>query len=460
VSRVLIIDDDRPLRLAVARALTREGHTVLEAGDGDEGLALVVGEAPDLVLLDLDMPRVHGLEVLRRVRADDGPPVVVMTSLTDAKVAQEADRLGAERFIVKPLDMADLVRVVQRIGQDAQRESELQALRARQAHDEIVGTSQAMRVLGETLSSLEDVDVSAILLTGESGTGKDLVARAIHARGRRRTEPLIEVDCAALPETLIESILFGHERGAFTDARTQKRGLFEVAGHGTVFLDEVGEIPLTMQARLLRALESRRVKRVGGTVDVPIHATVIAATNRRLDQLVAEGLFRSDLYYRLNVFPIALPALRERSEDIAPLAEHFVRVLAPRVGRPEVPLSPEALAALARYRWPGNVRELRNVIERALILTRGPRIELSALPAEVQGPGTPLPSSGGFQLPAEGLDLEALERDLLRQALERTGGNRTRAGRLLGISRHALAYRLKQLEAEGIVPDAGADADD
>jgi two-component system C4-dicarboxylate transport response regulator DctD len=199
VSRVLLIDDDRPLRLTVGRALAREGHTVLEAGDGEEGLALVTSELPDLVLLDLDMPRLHGLEVLRRVRADDGPPVVVMTSMTDPKMAQEADRLGAERFIVKPLDIADLLRVVRRTIDEAQRTSELQALRARQTHDEIVGSSSSMRMLGETLASLEDVDVSAILLTGESGTGKDLVARAIHARGRRRAEPFIEIDCAAMP---------------------------------------------------------------------------------------------------------------------------------------------------------------------------------------------------------------------------------------------------------------------
>lgn len=443
--RVLIVDDDQVLRGAIRDVLVAHRHIVDEAGDGEQALARIAETSPDIVLLDLELPRLHGLEVLRRVRASNGPPVIVMTMLTDVAPAIEAEKLGAVTYIVKPLDFDELVLHVERLRDQIYESQELLHLRSKKAWDQIVGASPPMTQLFEVLRELAPIDVSTILVCGESGTGKDVVARALHNGGVRAGAPFIEVDCAALPETLFESTLFGHERGAFTDAKTMKRGLFEIAGAGTIFLDEIGEIPPAAQAKLLRSLENRRFKRVGGVTDIPLSAAVVAATNRDLQKEVAAGRFREDLYFRLNVFPIALPPLRQRGDDVVLLAEHFVRTLGPRIGRKDVSLSDDTLAALRAYAWPGNVRELKNTIERALILTRGATIERSVLPGELQHhSGVMLQRKQRFLLPEEGVDLEELERDLLQQALARAQGNRTQAAKLLGISRHALAYRMKQ----------------
>ncbi len=441
--RVLVVDDDSVMRRVVTDTLRKRGHTVSEVSDGEQALACLHDDAPDVVVLDLELPKVHGLDVLRR-RPAGGPGVVVMTMLTDVAPAVEAEKLGALGYIIKPIDLDELVLVVERAGSTLQQEHELQHLRER-AYPELIGNSPAMRALVDTLRELSTIDVSTILITGESGTGKDVVARSLHQGGLRTREPYIEVDCAALPETLFESTLFGHERGAFTDAKTMRRGLFEVAAGGTVFLDEIGEISLASQAKLLRALENRRFKRVGGTSDITLSAAVVAATNRDLAKEVQASRFREDLYFRLNVFPIHLPPLRERPGDALALANHFVRVLSPKIGRKVTHIADDAQRAFSSYSWPGNVRELKNVIERALILTKGAIIERQSLPAEVQGI-VPLQKKHRFLLPEGGVNLDEIERDLLQQALERTDGNRSHAAKLLGISRHALLYRLKQME--------------
>lgn len=446
--RILIVDDDDVLRAAVRAVLVARRHLVEEAADGEEALKRIAESPPDVILLDLELPRLHGLEVLRRVRAANGPPVIVMTVLTDAAFATEAEALGVVTYIAKPIDVDALIVHVEALRDQIHEAQELRHLREQKSYRQIVGASPPMTALFDVLRELAPIDVSTILLAGESGTGKDVVAHALHSGGVRARAPFIEVDCAALPETLFESTLFGHERGAFTDAKTMKRGLFEIAGAGTIFLDEIGEVPLAAQAKLLRSLENRRFKRVGGVVDIPLAAAIVAATNRDLVKEVAAGRFREDLWFRLNVFPIALPPLRLRGDDMLLLAEHFVRTLSPRIGRRNVQLSADTKAALLAYAWPGNVRELKNAIERALILTKTAVIERSVLPGELQAAPTQLGTRHRFLLPEEGVDLEELERDLMQQAMTRAQGNRTQAAKYLGISRHALAYRLKQLRLE------------
>ena len=446
--RVLVVDDDPLLRATIRDALVAWRHIVDEASDGEQALVCIAEAPPDVILLTLEPPPSCGLEVLRRVRQIGGPPVIVMTTLTDVVHAIAAEKLGAVSYLVKPLDVDELVLHVERLRVQILENQELQHLRGQKSYEQIVGASPPMTALFDVLRELAPIDVSTILVCGESGTGKDVVARALHSGGVRADAPFIEVDCAALPETLFESILFGHERGAFTDAKAMKRGLFEIAGSGTIFLDEIGEVPLAAQAKLLRSLENRRFKRVGGITDISLGAAIVAATNRDLAKEVAAGRFREDLWFRLNVFPIALPPLRLRGDDILLLAEHFVRTLSPRIGRKDVVLSDETRAALLAYSWPGNVRELKNTIERALILTKTSVIERSVLPRELQASGVVLQSPlYRFLLPDEGVDLEALERDLLQQAMTRAAGNRSQAARWLGISRHALAYRLKQMSA-------------
>ena len=327
---------------------------------------------------------------------------------------------------------------------------EVQYLRARErgGYEEIIGASRVMSRLFETLQRIEKIDAPTVLIQGESGTGKDLVARAIHARGPRRAKPYTEIDCTALPEPLMESELFGHEKGAFTDARATKRGLFEVSAGGVLFLDEIGELPLTMQAKLLRALENRKFRRVGGVADINLDAAIITATNRNLKDEVKAGRFREDLYFRLHVVPIEVPALRERPDDIPLLVTHFVERFSRAFGRPVSGTTAAAMNLLQRYPWPGNVRELRNVIERTVILLPGERIEAGDLPVELrfQSPSKITPGKCPFTLPEDGVDLESVERGLVEQALARTGGNRTAAAKLLGLNRYSIRYRMDKFK--------------
>ena len=354
---------------------------------------------------------------------------------------------AAEEFMRDDKPIPPKFSFVAKVLESNRLENEVRVLRGvrQEGYGKIIGRSAAMRRLFKTLERLETVEAPTVMLSGESGTGKDLIATAIHARGPRKDGPMMEVDCASLPENLIESELFGHERGAFTDAKTLKRGRFEVARGGSIFLDEIGEMPLTLQAKLLRALENKRFKRVGGVVDIPLDAGIIVATNRDLGAEVKAGRFREDLYFRLDVIRIEVPSLRERKEDLPLLVDHFVERFNKEFRREVRGVSEEAMKLLSAYSWPGNVRELRNVIERIVILEADDVIRADHLPAEIRYARVGQVDVP-FVLPEGGVDLEAVERSLLYQAMERTEGNQSAAARLLGLTRYQLRYRLEKHE--------------
>ncbi len=450
-STILVCDDEELIRWSLREYLEAEGYSVVEARDGVECLERVASDAPDLLVVDLKMPRMGGMQVLQQLSTDGSDlPVIVITAHGAIDLALQATRLGAGAYLSKPFDLREVGLAIRQVLKAHRLESEVRYLRGRKAgaYGKILGSSRPMQRLFETLSRLESVDAPTVLITGSSGTGKDLIANAIHENGPRREGPIMEVDCASLPDQLIESELFGHERGAFTDARTMKRGLFEVAKGGTIFLDEISETSLGTQAKLLRALESRRFKRVGGTADIHLDAGVVAATNRDLEGEVEAGRFRQDLFYRLNVIRIDVPPLRERTGDIPTLVEHFLARFNAKFGRHVQGVSDDAMMRLQAYDWPGNVRELRNVLERAVIMEADEMLLGTHLPRELGLAGMAASvgehGQGSFVLPAEGIDLDELERSLLRQAVDRTDGNQSAAARMLGISRYALRYRLEK----------------
>jgi two-component system response regulator AtoC len=452
---ILVCDDEELIRWSLRQHLQSEGYRVLEAEDGQACLEVAMKNAPDLIISDLKMPRMDGMEMLRRLReADNDLPVIVITAHGDVNSAMEATRLGARAYVNKPFDLREVGHAVGKVLQAHRLEQEVRYLRRRQmSYGRLLGESPAMRRLYETLGRLEEVDAPTVLLIGESGTGKDLIAQSIHERGPRRRGPFMEVDCTSLPEQLIESELFGHEKGSFTDARATKRGMFEVARGGTIFLDEIGEMALATQAKLLRALENRKFRRVGGVATIPLDAGIVAATNRDLGGEVQKGRFREDLFFRLNVIRIDVPPLRERREDLPLLVDHFVQRFNQDFRREIKGVSEEALDLMQRYRWPGNVRELRNVVERIVILEPTDVIQARHLPPEIRySQGASQATSGPFILPEEGVDLEELERNLIQQALDRTSNNQSASARLLGISRYALRYRMEKhglLQKEG-----------
>jgi two-component system NtrC family response regulator len=446
---VLVCDDEELIRWSLCEYLQQEGYLTVEASNGKECVEAVRNHAPTLVLMDLKMPVMDGLTALRTLREQDNDlPVVMITAHGGVDSAIEATRLGAADYIAKPFDLREVGLIIRRSISAWQMRREVHYLRDRDrgGYGEIVGNSPTMQRVFETLRRLENVDAPTVLIQGESGSGKDVVARTIHSRGPRKAGPFMEVDCTALPEQLMESELFGHERGSFTDARATKRGLFEVARGGVVFLDEIGELPLGMQAKLLRVLENRKFRRVGGVADIPMDTAVITATNRNLREEVRAGRFREDLFFRLHVVPIEVPPLRERREDIPLLVRHFIDRLNKAFGRQIEGMGGKAMELLQKYRWPGNVRELRNVIERTVILMQGTVIQPEDLPVELRFSegGGPAVAGCPFLLPEEGVDLEAVEKGLLVQALQRTGGNQSAAARLLGITRYALRYRMEK----------------
>ena len=457
---ILVCDDDELIRWALGQHLENEGYNVLNAADGREGFAAIQSEAPACVVLDLHMPHLDGLGVLRKLRESGmDTPVIVVTSAGGIDSAIEATRLGAAGYLSNPVDRQELSLLIEKVLGEQRLRQEVHYFRdrQRQGYGEFIGSSPSLKPVFDVLLRLETVDIPTVLILGESGTGKDVIARSIHARGPRRDRVFMEIDCASLTETLIESELFGHERGAFTDAKGTKRGLLESAAGGVVFLDEIGEMSLATQAKLLRALENRTFKRVGGVANLRMDCAVIAATNRDLKTEVAAGRFREDLFFRLNVVPLRLPALRERREDIPSLAGHFLEKFARSFGRPILGFDGSAMAVLQRYRWPGNVRELRNILERVVILAPGPMIRPDDLPAEIRWAApaaTTLLENCPFILPEDGVDLEAVEKGLLVQALQRTEGNRSAAAKLLGISRHALRYRLEKFGLDTPDPPA------
>jgi DNA-binding NtrC family response regulator len=452
---IAVVDDDELTSIWLSEHLEGAGYAVACAGTGKEALNLIKAAVPALVLLDLRLPDAYGLELLGQFREIDRDMVVIMvTAFGEIDTAVQAVKAGAYHFLQKPLDLDDLLITIEKGLEARHLRKEVAVLRAQHrwlfASVELVGRSRAMEELARTVNKVALADSATVLLRGESGTGKDLVARAIHARSERHDRPFLEINCTALPEHLVESELFGHERGAFTDARERKKGLVELADGGTLFLDEIGEIPPGTQAKLLRFLEDSAFKRLGGTTDVRVNIRVIAATNRDLESAIKNQVFRADLYYRLKVVPIQIPPLRERPDDIAPLAEYFIERLSRELKRDPVAFTVAALRILEAYSWPGNVRELRNVIERALILEDAQEIRPEHLPAEILGaPREDTNGSELFQLPPDGVSLKDLELELIRQALTRTGDNVTRAARLLGLSRDTLRYRLDKYDLSG-----------
>ena len=451
--RILIVDDEELLRLWLGDQLRVAGFDVFVAGSRREALRIVAAEAPAVVLLDLRLPDTQGLEALEQLRkADRDMAIIIMTAYGEIETAVAAVKAGAYQFLQKPLSFEQLLVILDKALETWRLRHQVAGLRQMQrwASDKVtvVARSEAMARVMEWVDKVAAADPATALLQGESGTGKDLIARAIHDRSRRREAPFLRVPCTAIPENLYESELFGHERGAFSDARERKRGLVEVADGGTVLLDEIGDVPPAVQAKLLSFLETRTFRRVGGLVDLEVDVRIIAATNRDLAAAARSGTFRPDLFYRVNVLPQRLPSLRERCEDIAPLACHFLDQLSGEFHRATPRLALDALASLESYGWPGNARELRNVIERMLLLGEGSELLPEHIPLEVRIGSSAQPDhpagNGAIALPTDGLDLEELERTLIQQALAAAKGNKTRAAQLLRLTRDTLRYRVEK----------------
>jgi len=457
-ARILVVDDERSMQEFLEIFFRREGYEVVTAGSADGALLAVESDDFDVVISDVQMPGRDGIELLRAVKNSAPETVVIMiTAFATTETAIAAMKEGAYDYVTKPFKVDELRLVVEKALEKKLLTQENRRLRSElriQARTRaLVGTSGAMQKVYELIGQVAGTRTN-VLVSGESGTGKELVARGIHEQSERRERPFVAVNCGAIPENLLESELFGHMKGAFTGAVTAKAGLFESADGGTLFLDEIGELPAPLQVKLLRVIQDKTLRRVGGNTDHPVDVRIVAATNRDLAQEVEAGRFRDDLYYRLNVIQIALPPLRERKEDVPLLLRHFLDKYAREFGKEVEGFSPAALQKIQAYDFPGNVRELENTVERALALTRSPRIEPECLPPQILDPRQRASAS---RLPADGANLDAMvnayERGLLREALDRTGGVKKRAAQLLGISFRSFRYRLEKLGIDG--PDAG-----
>jgi nitrogen regulation protein NR(I) len=466
VAHVLIVDDEVNIRRVLAAMLKREGYEVTTAADGEQALGVLQKTPVHVVVTDLVMPRLGGMELLRHVAADfPDVPVIVITAHGSVDSAVAALKAGAFDYITKPFEQEDLKKVIAKAARahDLERQN-VHANFTDGDRPPLVGESPAMKAIYDIVAKVAE-SPSTVLITGESGTGKELIAKALHRGSSRRDKPLIKVNCAAIPKDLVESELFGYERGAFTGAVGSKPGRFELADGGTLFLDEIGEVPVEMQVKLLRALQESEFERVGGIKTIRVDVRLIAATNRHLEQLIEEGKFREDLYYRLAVVPIELPPLRERREDIPLLVKHFIRKYDERLGKRVEGIEDEALQLLLGYAWPGNIRELENLMERSVLFADGPLILASALPDSLRERGgpTPVPIAavgplGSIAAPSGASMKEIvrhaqaeLEKELISRALEETGGNVTRAAKRLQISRKSLQVKMKELGLRGAV---------
>jgi len=449
---VVIIEDESMVRDTLAEHLKRRGYHVEAAATAAEGLARLAAGPADLAILDYRLPDDDGLEVLAKIRRQwPEVPTIFMTGFTNIEVAIQAMQRGAFDYVSKPFSPEEMMVVVDKALEAKRLRSEVARIRSTQVKqfgfDHIVARSPEMLQIIHLLRHLAESGPHTILLQGESGTGKDLAAKVIHFNSPRAENPFMNITCTALPESLLESELFGHEKGAFTDAREQKRGLFELADSGTIYLDEIGDMPPALQAKLLRFIEEKVFRRVGGTEDIRVDVRIIAATHRDLRALVEQGRFREDLFYRLNIFPVTLPPLRDRTEDIPLLADYFIQEYNREFHKEITGVEPTAMAIMQTYPWPGNVRELRNVLERAMLLAGGGRLTLADLPAEIRQPPARNGTGEGetlIRLGPEGIDLELVERQLVEQALKRTGGNQTRAAALLNMTRDQLRYRVQK----------------
>ncbi len=482
--KVLIVDDEKLIRWSVRRQLEEWLYTPLEAESGTGALALIRAELPDLILLDVRLPDLSGIEVLREIKQNNlGVPVIMITGDPQLDDIKTAIKLGALDFIKKPMDFDELqitlANAIDRSQLRSERDNLREEVKKQSGYHEVIGRSPRMAELMSFVRKVAASEASTVLVQGESGTGKDLIAKAIHYESVRAEKPFVAINCSAIPETLMEAELFGHERGAFTDAKAQKKGLFEIADGGTLLLDEIGEMSVYLQAKLLRVLEDQTIRRIGGVKDIAVDVRVMVASNRDLEQAVRDGTFRQDLFYRLSIIPIFLPPLRHRKEDIPLLSDFFVERYNIRFRKGIKGIVPEAREMLNNYDWPGNVRELKNAIERAMILEDSDYIRPMYLPIQITGavPGfeavseipaysLPVAADGGdgktakwrplssgkmipvLDLPTAGTSLEEVERELVGLALKQTGGNQTHAARLLDISRDALRYKMKKFGLE------------
>ena len=458
-AHILIVDDQESIRHFIEKAMAEEGYQVTTAGDGASAMKRIAADQPDLVLLDLRLPDTHGLEILRQVKEDDPElQVIIMTAFGDVESAVRAMKLGAFDYINKPINLEQLFLTVEKALESRVLWRELKHLRRKQADTSarfVRGDSPLMAKVYDTIEQVAQSDSTSVLIQGESGTGKEHVANLIHELSPRAGKPFLEINCAAIPKELLESELFGHEKGAFTDARAQKQGLLEMADGGTLFLDEVGEMSLQVQVKLLRVLERMSFKRVGGTKDINVSVRIISATNQDLARMCEDKLFREDLYYRLKVVPLRVPALRERSEDIMPLAKHFLHQFSRQFGKAFQGFTADAEEALLSYPWPGNIRELKNLMERTVLLENAERVGVDMLKLgsgrttrEVDSPmsrlETVLEETGipGTGIPFEEI-INEIEIALILKASEATSWNQSRTAEILNLKRDKLRYRMK-----------------
>ncbi|MBF0559072.1 MAG: sigma-54-dependent Fis family transcriptional regulator [Nitrospirae bacterium] len=452
--KILIVDDDELIQMVLTKALTDEGYEVkCDPGSGDI-VNKIKSTFPDIVLLDVNLPEINGVHVLNELKNSGcSSQIVMLTADVSAETAVKAMKLGAADYLTKPFNLEEVKIVIQKLFDKALLEQEVERLRKTNSaifSKELLGDSESIIDLKARVEKIAEARVSSVLITGESGCGKEIVARYIHRKmfgNSAEREPFISVNCAALPESILESELFGYEKGAFTDAKTDRKGVFELANGGTILLDEIGEMKPELQGKLLRVLEERSVRRVGGKEDMPIEVTVLATTNKNLAQAVKNGEFRSDLFFRLSIFYLHIPPLKERRSDIPLLAEHFLSTFAVKYNKKMIRgFSNEAISLMTAYDWPGNVRELRNLVERLVVLENCEQILVSHLPNWLKSGETAAQTcrDSGFTLPEDGVSLDDLEKNLIIQALERTNNNKTLAAKLLKISYDSFRYQIKK----------------